>query len=563
MFRRSGRVWLLSLALVGPGLSLGLGSTGVASGSGTTRTSVPPVFNDDFDGSSIDSSRWNTNVATSGNRWCPDPPDIAAVGTWVDISVDACYGLLVSPPYGSIAVAGGLASLSAPDGRSFGYIVAGPPSRHPFPDAGDFVLELRMRYDFANVAGDGVMALATQNADPVGTSSPTPNNAREVFRVWNDGGGLRAAVLFGKVVSIPDASAFHDYRLEYVGGAYSLFVDTALVLGPIASAVRPSTIWVGNPVALWWGSGSFGPWTAFTMDFIRVTAGTSPINTVPPTIAPSRRAVEGTRLHSSLGTWINADSFAIDWRRCGTSGCQTVGHNSTYTLKLADLGSRMRLDVTAFNAEGSATASSTLTNPVEAAPPLNVHPPTVSGSFAVGSTLTASTGSWTGTDTLGYAYQWLRCDNSSHCGQIGPATSSTYVVQQADIGHTLRVRVTAGNGAGIASAASAAFPSGSSVSPPRSTALPGISGTAAVGQSLQAGTATWTGTGPITLTYQWRRCPNLDGTNCVPIAGATGRNYLLTSADQGSRLRVSVIAHNAVLVNRVTSYASGVVSAGT
>ena len=560
--RRSRLLWLGPISVVAV---LGLASAGPASASEatagkSTSATVSPTFNDDFNGSSIDSTRWNTAVATSGNRWCPDPPSLS-FGTWVDIAVDPCHGLLMSPPYGSIAVGGGLASFAAPDGRAFSYIVAGPPSRHPFPDSGDFVVDVRMRYDFANVAGVGVMALATENADPSGPNSPAPNDARHVFQIWNDGGGLRVGVLFNNGVSIPDGSAFHDYRLEYVAGSYSLFVDDTLALGPIASTIRPTTLWIGNPVALWWGGGSFGPWTAFTIDFIRVTGGVGPINTSPPAIIPARRAVEGSRLHSSLGTWDNADSFAFDWQRCGDGGCQTVGHNSTYALSPADLGSRIQLRVRAFNSGGSREASSAPTNPVEAAPPLNDRLPTISGSFALGSTLTAGDGRWSGSDTLEYSYQWFRCGEGGSCSQIGPATNATYVIQQADMGRKLRVRVTARNAAGIGSAASAAIPSGSSVSPPRSTSVPGISGTVAVGNVLQAGNATWTGTGPIAFAYQWRRCSTPAGTRCDPIPGANGRTYSPTASDHGSRLRVAVIAHGAVLENRVTSYASPAVIA--
>ena len=474
-----------------------------------------------------------------------------------NISVDACNGLVVSPPYGSISVGGGLASFSAPYGQTFPYIVAGPPTRHPFPSSGDFTLELRMRYDVIAVAGSGVMVFATSNADPVGTNSPLPPGG-QILQIWNDSGGLRGKVLGGGDFSIGDGAAFHDYQLVYAGGAYSLVIDGAQIVGPIASALPAERDLARQSVCV-----VAGRWRS--VDGIQCRLRPRDISAAGQHRAARHHAFAPRRRRNAPAFFArdvdNADSFAIDWRRCSSSGCQTVGHNSTYTLTDADLGSRMRLDVTAFNANGSAGASSSLTNPVEAAPPLNSHLPTISGSFATGSTLTASTGSWSGTDTVMYGYQWLRCD-SGGCAQIGSATGSTYVVQQSDIGHTLRVRVTAGNGAGIASAASAAFPSGSSVSPPRSIALPGTSGTATVGHSLQAGTATWTGTGPITLSYQWRRCSTLAATDCAPITGATARSYLLTSADQGLRMRVVVIARNGVLVNRVTSYASSVVTAG-
>ena len=63
-------------------------------------------------------------------------------------------------------------------------------------------------------------------------------------------------------------------------------------------------------------------------------------------------------------------------------------------------------------------------------------------------------------------------------------------------------------------------------SPPDDTIPPAITGDADVGGTLTAGTGTWTGTAPVTFTYQWQRC-DADGTNCVDIAGATDDTYKL------------------------------------
>jgi hypothetical protein len=80
--------------------------------------------------------------------------------------------------------------------------------------------------------------------------------------------------------------------------------------------------------------------------------------------------------------------------------------------------------------------------------------PSISGTVAVGKSLTTSNGSWTGTPTPTYTYQWSRCTTS--CTAISGATNRSYTVQSADKGHHLVVRVTATNSGGIASASSAA-----------------------------------------------------------------------------------------------------------
>jgi hypothetical protein len=93
-----------------------------------------------------------------------------------------------------------------------------------------------------------------------------------------------------------------------------------------------------------------------------------------------------------------------------------------------------------------------------ALPPVSVSSPTISGRAGSGQTLTANPGAWTGTEPLSYAYQWLRCDRSgtlNSCTSIAGATSRSYTVTMNDALTTLRVRVTASNVVGAASATSA------------------------------------------------------------------------------------------------------------
>lgn len=81
-------------------------------------------------------------------------------------------------------------------------------------------------------------------------------------------------------------------------------------------------------------------------------------------------------------------------------------------------------------------------------PPVNTVAPSISGTLNIGQTLTASTGTWSGSPT--YTYQWKRGGVD-----IGGATASTYATVLADLGATITVTVTATNAGGQASATSA------------------------------------------------------------------------------------------------------------
>ena len=181
----------------------------------------------------------------------------------------------------------------------------------------------------------------------------------------------------------------------------------------------------------------------------------------------------------------------------------------------------------------SSTSPGTSASPARSRPPVNAAPPTISGSATQGSTLTASTGTWTNTPTS-YAYRWQRC-NTGGCQNIGGATGATYLLGAADVGSTVRVSVTARNAAGSGSATSArtGTVSGPIVpppppTPPVNTAPPTISGSATEGGTLSASTGTWTNT-PTSYGYQWQRC----NTGACQNVGAPTSTYLLGSSDVG------------------------------
>jgi hypothetical protein len=183
---------------------------------------------------------------------------------------------------------------------------------------------------------------------------------------------------------------------------------------------------------------------------------------------------EGNTLTANNGQWTNDPlTFTYQWQRCdqNVNNCNSIAgaRDKTYRLTDDDVGRRIRVLVTATNADGSTTANSKATEVVSSneAPRMRERP-SISGRAIVGSELTADPGEWTGFPR--FSYQWQRCDaNGNNCEHISGATARVYGVRSVDQGQTLRVRVTATTGGGSSSATSdrtAAVAAGTTTPPP-------------------------------------------------------------------------------------------------
>ena len=158
----------------------------------------------------------------------------------------------------------------------------------------------------------------------------------------------------------------------------------------------------------------------------------------------------------------SGDLYTVNYSSSNVTGvgpdlsCNDISgaDDPTYTLTGDDKDKKIRVKVTGTNGSGSSDSASAPTSLVTA-PPVNTVAPSVSGDTEVGSTLSATTGTWTGDPTITYGYQWQRCDaDGTNCVDISGADGLSYEVTSGDIGKTIKFKVTGTNTEGSADATS-------------------------------------------------------------------------------------------------------------
>jgi hypothetical protein len=347
------------------------------------------------------------------------------------------------------------------------------------------------------------------------------------------------------------------------GASGSTYVSTVADAGKYLTAIVTAT-------------NSAGTTRAGAPTTIATTGPTAPVNTVAPTVAGGTAV--GSTWTLNTGTWTGTPTPTIKrgWLRCNNpvttnytgvpAGCVGISgaSGSTYISTAADAGKYLTAIVTATNSAGTTRAGAATTvatdGPPPPAAPVNTVTPTVSGSAAVGSTWTLTSGTWTGTPTPTIKRGWLRCNQPvtttytgipAGCVGISGASGSTYISTTADAGKYLTAIVTATNSAGTTRAGAPTTITTTGPTAPANTVTPTVSGSAAVGSTWTLSVGTWNGTPAPTLQRGWLRCNQPVSTNytgvpagCVGIKGASGSTYISTTADAGKYITAIVTATN-------------------
>jgi hypothetical protein len=178
--------------------------------------------------------------------------------------------------------------------------------------------------------------------------------------------------------------------------------------------------------------------------------------------------------------------------------------------------------------------------------PTSTAAPTLTGTAVAGDALSCSQGTWSHEPTY-LIYQWLR-EGTVIPGQAG----ATYTLQAADEGHSIACSVTAGNGAGAASATSGAV----KIAQPLvvSSATASVKGNTALLKLSCTGGGACVGTLKLVV-----RAPGKHGTSSITI----GQAHFSIAADESATVRVHLASKGASLLGKAGKHGLKVTLSGS
>ena len=308
-------------------------------------------------------------------------------------------------------------------------------------------------------------------------------------------------------------------------------------------------------------TGVFGAASSTTVPF------GAPINTALPALTGAQ--ARGYSLSSSAGSWDSngrsVTATATRWQRSTDSG-QTWADisgatSASYTLTASDVGNLVRSVVTATNAFGPTSIESAASGAIgsaAAAAPSNLTVTPGDGQLSLDWDAPTALSGGTIVD---YEVQISTDQNTWTTVSHTASTATDLVVTGLSnaTGYWVSVAaVTTVTGAPVLST-SATVPFGL----PINTALPSISGSERIGDTLTAGMGSWDGNGRLIFQtdYQWQSSAD-NGSTWTNIAGATGQSYV-PSGVLGQLVRVQVTNRNLAGATLASSAATGVIGIGT
>lgn len=271
--------------------------------------------------------------------------------------------------------------------------------------------------------------------------------------------------------------------------------------------------------------------TGTKADYPTVTKTSAPTAAVAkgaltaPTPTITGTPTVGQTLTAVPGTW-GPDPVALTYQWfAGSTPITAATSSPTVVLEGSQAEATITVVVTGTKS-GYTTAAKTSSPTAPVAPgTLTTSVPVVTGTPALGETLTADAGVW-GPSVFALSYRW-----SADGVRIAGATDDVLVLGVDQVGKAITVTVT-GTKFGYTSAVRTSTPTDDVAPGTLTGAVPTTSGTAKVGVKLTADAGTW-GPSPVALTYQWLA-------NGAAVAGATSATFTPTAAQVGMSVSVKV-----------------------
>lgn len=165
-----------------------------------------------------------------------------------------------------------------------------------------------------------------------------------------------------------------------------------------------------------------------------------PVNTSAPSLSGS--ATVGQTLTVNNGIWTgNNIVYTYSWYK---NDQPIYGANSsTYVPTANDVGYGILCSVSADNNAGGDIANTAFTSNVVSNAPVCSVLPAISGTANVGEILTVTSGTWSGSPTISYQWQWAHIRANIH-----NANTNTYTIANEDLGQSVTCMVTATSSGG-------------------------------------------------------------------------------------------------------------------
>jgi hypothetical protein len=255
------------------------------------------LFSDDFDGSSIDTTKWVVQQNVNGGSG------------------------------GSITVADSYVSLTS-DGTSFPLVYT---ATNPFPTSGDFTVEFDIKYTRLTSWGTGFWV---SQGPFVPSEDELLANILQVWAHTDETGPNVGAALLGKEAykSAIQKNPFKQwesstltFRLQYSKNIYTLYLNGEVMLS-VHSMLRADTIGFGHPPLFYVPKSYPNPWTSFKINSIRMLQPSSlSISTNPlSTVDVGYKVDISGRLTNLTGTALPSASVLLSYQIPGMSAWNPI-----------------------------------------------------------------------------------------------------------------------------------------------------------------------------------------------------------------------------------------------